>query len=135
MSQIDLFGIPDTALPPGFRYSPELISADEASALIGPIAALPLEAFEFHGFTGKRRVASFGWKYDFTTARLQPVAPIPDFLLPLKRRAASFAGVGPEALEQVLVTEYERGAAIGWHKDKAVFDEVVGVSLGAACLG
>jgi len=31
------------------------------------------------------------------------------------------------------VTEYSPGAAIGWHKDKAVFDEVVGVSLGAPC--
>jgi alkylated DNA repair dioxygenase AlkB len=33
----------------------------------------------------------------------------------------------------VLVTEYSPGAAIGWHRDKAVFAEVVGVSLMAPC--
>jgi alkylated DNA repair dioxygenase AlkB len=31
------------------------------------------------------------------------------------------------------VTEYGPGAGIGWHRDKAVFDEVVGVSLATAC--
>jgi alkylated DNA repair dioxygenase AlkB len=75
---------------------------------------------------------SFGWKYDFSAQRARPAEPIPDFLLPLRDRAARFAGVEPQALEQVLVTEYTPGAAIGWHKDKAVFDEVIGVSLGAS---
>jgi alkylated DNA repair dioxygenase AlkB len=31
------------------------------------------------------------------------------------------------------VTEYSPGAGIGWHRDKAVFDEVVGISLLSAC--
>jgi alkylated DNA repair dioxygenase AlkB len=39
----------------------------------------------------------------------------------------------PEQLQHVLVTEYSEGAAIGWHKDKAVFGDVVGVSLLSAC--
>jgi alkylated DNA repair dioxygenase AlkB len=33
----------------------------------------------------------------------------------------------------VLVTEYGPGAAIGWHRDKAVFGEVVGLSRLAPC--
>jgi alkylated DNA repair dioxygenase AlkB len=33
----------------------------------------------------------------------------------------------------VLVTEYGPGAAIGWHRDKGVFDEVVGISLVSPC--
>jgi len=33
----------------------------------------------------------------------------------------------------VLVTEYGAGAGIGWHRDKAVFGEVVGISLLAPC--
>ena len=32
------------------------------------------------------------------------------------------------------MTEYRPGASIGWHKDKAVFGEVIGVSLLAPCL-
>jgi len=34
----------------------------------------------------------------------------------------------------VLVTEYGSGAGIGWHRDKAVFGEVVGISLLAPCV-
>jgi alkylated DNA repair dioxygenase AlkB len=33
----------------------------------------------------------------------------------------------------VLVTEYSPGSQIGWHRDKAVFAEVVGISLLASC--
>ena len=33
----------------------------------------------------------------------------------------------------MLVTEYQAHAGIGWHRDKAVFGEVVGISLLASC--
>jgi alkylated DNA repair dioxygenase AlkB len=133
MTTVDLFGaLDDSGLPPGLRYEPRLITPDEAAKLIAPVSDLPFEAFQFHSFTGKRRVVSFGWKYDFSAQRLEAIEPIPDFLRPLRARAAGFAGLNKEALEQVLVTEYQPGAAIGWHKDKAVYDEVVGISLGAS---
>jgi alkylated DNA repair dioxygenase AlkB len=134
MNTADLLGaLDDPNLPPGLRYEPRLITPDEAPSFVEPISKLPFEAFRFHGFTGKRRVVSFGWKYDFSTERLEAIGPMPNFLLPLRARAAHFAGFDEEALEQVLVTEYQPGAAIGWHKDKAVFDEVVGISFGAPC--
>jgi alkylated DNA repair dioxygenase AlkB len=134
MTQADLFGThDDSGLPPGLRYEPRLIPRDEAAAVVNLISELPFEAFQFHGFTGKRRVVSFGWKYDFSAQRLEAIEPIPEFLLPLRRRAAHFGGLGDDALEQVLITEYQAGATIGWHKDKAVFDEVIGISFGAPC--
>jgi alkylated DNA repair dioxygenase AlkB len=34
----------------------------------------------------------------------------------------------------VLINEYRPGAGIGWHRDKAQFDEVAGVSLLAPCV-
>jgi alkylated DNA repair dioxygenase AlkB len=34
----------------------------------------------------------------------------------------------------VLITEYRPGAAIGWHKDRSVFGEVVGISLLSSCM-
>ena len=133
MAQYDLFSELQTIFPPGLKCEPELIGADEAALIVRLIAPLPFKEFEFHGFTGKRRVVSFGWKYDFSSQRLEKIGHIPDFLLPLRDAAAHFAELDSGALEQVLVTEYQPGAAIGWHKDKAVFDEVVGVSLGASC--
>ncbi len=57
--------------------------------------------------------------------------PILPFLLALRGRVAALAGLAPEALGQALVTEYPPGAAIGWHRDKAVFGDVLGVPLGA----
>lgn len=133
MHQIDLFQSTDHDAPPGLRYQPGLISPDEERSLVQAVAMLPFKAFEFHGFTGKRRVVSFGWRYDFSAERLEQIEPVPAFLMPLRAKAAQFAELGAEALEQVLVTEYSPGAAIGWHKDKAVFDQVVGVSLGSTC--
>ena len=32
------------------------------------------------------------------------------------------------------MTEYEAGAAIGWHRDRGVFGQVIGVSLAADCV-
>jgi alkylated DNA repair dioxygenase AlkB len=34
----------------------------------------------------------------------------------------------------VLVTEYSAGAGIGWHRDKDVFGQIVGISLLAPCV-
>jgi alkylated DNA repair dioxygenase AlkB len=137
--QIDLFGgadaapAPRPALPEGFRYEPALITAEAQDALLARVAGLPFREFEFHGYTGRRRVVSFGWHYDFTARRLRKADDMPDFLRALREPAAAFAGLAPEALQHVLVTEYAAGAGIGWHRDKGVFGEVVGVSLLAPC--
>jgi alkylated DNA repair dioxygenase AlkB len=136
--QLDIFGgaeasEPGPPLPEGFLYQPELIGTQEEAAILAQIRELPFREFEFHGYTGKRRVVSFGWQYDFTARQLRKVDDIPAFLLPVRSTAAEFAGLRPEALQHVLVTEYGPGAAIGWHRDKAVFGEIVGISLLAAC--
>src|SRR5215217_4174748 len=112
-------GIP--APPEGFRYQADVLPADEERELVERIRELPLKEFEFHGYVGKRRVVSYGWHYDFGERRLQEAGEIPTFLLPLRDRAAAFAGVAPADLLHVLVTEYGPGVAIGWHKDKRVF--------------
>ena len=128
----DLFP-PTPAFPQGFKYQPHFLSPDEERELVRDVEALSFEEFQFQGFVGKRRVVSFGWKYDFNQRALQKADDMPPFLLPLRRRAAAFAGLAPDAFQHVLVTEYQPGAGIGWHRDKALFDEVVGVSLLAAC--
>ncbi len=124
---------PAPALPEGFRYRAEVISAADERALLAHVQALPFREFEFHGYTGKRRTVSFGWSYDFEARTLREADDLPDFLRPLRAVAARFADLAPEALQQVLVTEYDAGAGIGWHRDKAVFGDVVGISLLAPC--
>ena len=95
---------------------------------------LPFKEFEFHGYTGKRRVVSYGWRYDFTHQKLSQAEAIPDFLLPFRDRAAAFAGLDAEAIRHALLTEYSPGAPIGWHKDRPQFDKVVGISLLSSCV-
>jgi alkylated DNA repair dioxygenase AlkB len=139
-SQLDIFGKAGGArktaadLPEGFRYKPEVVGPADEAALLAFVRALPFRDFEFHGYTGKRRVVSFGWHYDFSGRQLRKADDIPDFLLPLRDTAAAFAELEPEEFRHVLVTEYGPGAGIGWHRDKAVFGEVVGVSLLSPCL-
>jgi alkylated DNA repair dioxygenase AlkB len=121
-------------LPDGFKYQPALITEADEQELLEHIRGLPFREFEFHGFTGKRRVISFGWKYDFNDRELQKVDDIPGFLLSLRDLAAQFAGTEASAFQHALVTEYGPGAAIGWHKDKSVFGQVIGISLLSACV-
>jgi alkylated DNA repair dioxygenase AlkB len=121
-------------LPEGFHYQEAFIDQTEQNQLLALISELPFREFEFLGYTGKRRVASFGWRYDYSGRRLQKAPDIPEFLLPLRVRAASFAKLEPELLQQALVTEYSIGAGIGWHRDKAVFGQVVGISLLSECV-
>jgi alkylated DNA repair dioxygenase AlkB len=118
----------------GFRYQPDLLDQADEETLLRHVRTLPFREFEFHGYTGKRRVVSFGWKYEFSGERLRKAEDIPQFLLPLRSRAAAFARLKAEAFEHVLVTEYGPGAGIGWHRDKGVFGEVVGISLLSPCV-
>jgi alkylated DNA repair dioxygenase AlkB len=121
-------------LPEGFRYRPELIGTTEEDALLAHVRELPFREFEFHGYTGKRRVVSFGWQYDFSARHLRKADAIPAYLLPLRESAAMFADLEPEEFQHVMITEYSAGAGIGWHRDKAVFGQVVGISLLAPCV-
>ena len=117
----------------GFRYRRQLITPDQQNELVKHISKLPFQQFDFHGYKGKRRVVSFGWQYDFSGRQLKKADDIAPFLLPLRALAAAFAGMEPPALQHVLVTEYGPGAGIGWHRDKAVFGQVVGISLLVPC--
>jgi alkylated DNA repair dioxygenase AlkB len=131
-AQTDLFASGPQA-PEGFRYRPEVIDRTTESDLVRHIRELPLTEFAFHGFLGKRRTISFGWRYDFERATALPAEPIPEFLLPLREVAADFAGLAAEDLQHVHVIEYGPGAPIGWHKDKAIFGDVIGISMLAPC--
>jgi alkylated DNA repair dioxygenase AlkB len=122
-----------TAPPEGFRYRLELIDPDEERDLAAGIRHLPLKEFEFQGYLARRRVVYYGWQYSYDSRSLAAAPEIPDFLLPLRERAADFAGLPAADLAQALVAEYSPGTPIGWHRDKPMFGDVVGVSLLSAC--
>ena len=126
--QLSLFGAA-AAGPEGLVYAPGFLAEDEERALAGRIAALPFKPFEFHGFTGNRRTVSFGLHYAFDGSGLRDAEPVPDWLHPLRARVAALAGREAEAFVHALVIEYAPGAGIGWHRDRPVFGDVVGISL------
>jgi alkylated DNA repair dioxygenase AlkB len=123
-----LFGEPLIA---GLEYRPNFISEAEERYLIGHLSGEDLSPFRFHGWTGKRLTRTYGWRYDFDDSSFAPAEPIPDWLQPLRAKAASFAGFQPEEFAHVLLVRYDPGAGIGWHRDRPQFEIVVGVSLGS----
>jgi alkylated DNA repair dioxygenase AlkB len=78
-------------------------------------------------------VVSFGWKYDFTRSHLIRGDDMPDELKAVRERAAGFVDLRPEDLQQCLLNEYLPGAPIGWHRDRPMFEKVVGISLLSPC--
>jgi len=126
--QTDLFAEPPL---PGLTRTDGILSPDEERTLIDAIDAAPLAPFRFHGWEGRRLTASYGWRYDFDNQSFSPTEPIPAWLLPLRERVARFAGLAPDALVQSLLVRYDPGAGIGWHRDRPVFDHILGLSLGA----
>jgi alkylated DNA repair dioxygenase AlkB len=119
----------DTPLIAGLRYREDVINERDEQALLERLGGLELAPFRFHGWLGNRKTQSFGWRYDFDDASFTPAEPIPDWLQPLRERAADFAGVKPQDFVHLLLARYDPGAGIGWHRDRDVFEKVVGLSL------
>ncbi len=130
--QLTLFAN-DTAQPSGLRYQVDFVSKDEETDLLARIRELPLTPFQFGAFEGKRRVLSFGWRYDYSDQKLKQADDLPDWLASFVSRVEEFAGLPASAVRQVLCTEYEKGIGIGWHRDKPQFDQIFGLSLASAC--
>src|SRR3954462_13071752 len=118
----------------GLKYCEELISDREERRLLAQLTPLELAPFRFHGWLGNRKTKSFGWRYDFDDASFAPAEPIPHWLTRLRETAAAFARVEPDDFVHALAARYDPGAGIGWHRDRDVFETVVGISLGAPAI-
>jgi alkylated DNA repair dioxygenase AlkB len=128
----DLFGEP--ALPDGFAYMPDALSAAEEKRLVARFEKLPLKPFEFHGYLGNRRIFTWGHKYMFAGADARDDHSIPDDMRPLMEIAGRISGQPAESFAQVMVTEYAPGAGIGWHRDRPNYEDIVGISFLAPCV-
>lgn len=119
--------------PEGLVLNPELLTVAEEGELLGCLADLRFDPIVMHGRAARRTARHYGVGYDYESRTPQRGEPVPDWLLPVRQRAAELAGEDPEAFAEVLVQRYPPGATIGWHRDAPAFGTVVGVSLGGAC--
>jgi alkylated DNA repair dioxygenase AlkB len=129
-ANFDLFSnAPDGATPTGFSYSPDFIGPDEEADLSAKIRRLDFAPYEFRGVQARRRVVSFGLRHGYSGKPVEQAEVIPHFLDKLRAKAAVFAGIAQDEFKQVLVSEYTPGTPIGWHRDRPIYDAVVGISL------
>lgn len=120
-------------MPAGLLYERDFISPTEEATLLEEIRRLPLQEAKYKSYTAKRRIAVFGSAYDFETYELGPAPALPDFLKPLRQKAARLIGVTEEAFPHALINEYRPGTPLGWHRDVPEFELIVGVSLAGTC--
>ena len=130
-AQATLFG-PDERLPTGLTYIPAFVSADDEHALLEVAAALPLHAARYRQYTARRRVFAFGSRFDYDERTLdeRPIGELPAALAALREQLAAWVGVRPQDFVHVLISQYQPGTPLGWHRDAPVYEVVVGVSLG-----
>ena len=128
MDQPPLFSI-GPALPEGMVYQTALITPAEEQELLTAIGALPLHEAAYKEWNARRRIVSYGGRYDFTRNELLPAEPIAPFLHPLRDRIAAWSGIPSLHFGHALVSEYSPGTPLGWHRDVHYYREIVGVSL------
>jgi len=120
--------------PPGLVYAPEMITPAQEERLLRDLVGNSYDEVRMHGQVARRTVRHFGVDYHFESAEITPGDPIPPWLLDVRHRCAELAGVPDERLAECLLTRYPPRATIGWHRDAPMFGDVVGVSVGSACL-
>jgi len=101
----------------------------EEAHLLTLVRELPLAPSRYREFMARRRIVSFGGRYDFSHHEIHEAPPVPEFLHPVRERMARWAEVDAERLVYALVTEYAPGTPIGWHRDAPEFDVTLGLSL------
>ena len=117
------------ALPEGFVYQPDFVSVAEENELVGLIQAMPFHEAKYRQFTARRRIVSFGGSYDYDRSELVPAGPLPEFLTPVRARIADWTDIPAEAWTHALLSEYQPGTPLGWHRDVPDFEAIAGLSL------
>jgi alkylated DNA repair dioxygenase AlkB len=121
-------------LPEGFLYQPDFLTEAEEAGLRRTIETLEFGAYNFRGYTAKRRIVTYGGGYDSGSRGMSITDnAIPDFLTSIRDQAAAMAGMRAEQIAQAMVTEYSVGTPIRWHRDSPQFETIIGISLGNTC--
>ncbi|HTE39247.1 MAG TPA: alpha-ketoglutarate-dependent dioxygenase AlkB [Steroidobacteraceae bacterium] len=129
--QSDLFAS-SAALPDGLRYRADLLSVEHEQELLERFAALHFKQALYKEYTAKRRVVNYGAGYDFVNNEVTAAPAIPDFLWPLRDQLALWIGIDADQFVQALLSEYQPGTPLGWHRDVPEYELIAGVSLASA---
>ncbi|HEX8856635.1 MAG TPA: alpha-ketoglutarate-dependent dioxygenase AlkB [Thermoleophilaceae bacterium] len=121
-----------TERPEGLVYEPDVLSPEDEAGLLERFEDLRFDPIVIRGQAARRTARHYGLSYDYESRTPQPGEPVPDWLLPVRARAAELAAVEPDELVEILVQRYPPGSTIGWHRDAPAFDKVVGISLGGS---
>ncbi|OQP45299.1 hypothetical protein A4H97_32780 [Niastella yeongjuensis] len=121
-------------MPEGFYYYPDFISQAEEQQLMEIIQQIELHAMVFHQYTAKRKVASFGYDYNFSTRKITKGISIPETFNWIIDRVSEQLMVSRDQIAELLVTEYPVGSVINWHRDAPPFESIAGISLGIDCI-
>ena len=97
--------------------------------MLALISRLPFQEAQYKEWHARRRIVSFGGRYDFTRHELSEAPPIPEALWPLRERIAALASVTAEEIHHAMIAEYQPGTPLGWHRDVPEFEVIMGVSL------
>src|SRR3954469_13997317 len=92
--------------PEGFVYQAEFLSADEEAELLTRIEGMQFSSIEMRGMVAKRRAIHLGLDYDYTTFKVTPGPPVPEFLLPVRERVGGWIGAEANKFVEVLIQEY-----------------------------
>lgn len=128
MQQAELFSNADV-FPEGLTYQEDFLSADIEASLLKIIYALPLHEAQYKDWTARRRIISYGGRYDFSSNELLAAAPLPVWLHELRSAIAEWSGLPADDFNHAMIAEYQPGTQLGWHRDVPDFETIVGVSL------
>lgn len=126
----DLFG---PAIP-GLFVIEDFVDDSAQTSLIAEIEKTSLAPFRFQQWTGRRETASYGLHYDFTAYTLSEAEAFPPWLDKLARQVEAAFELSCRSIVHALLTRYPVGAAIGWHRDRPIFGDVFGISLGTEAM-
>lgn len=120
-------------LPPGFSYTPDFITESEEDELYQAILKSELHTFLFQGYEAKRKVASYGYDWNFEKRILSKGREIPAVFNKLINNVALHLQIQPDNIAELLLTEYPIGSVINWHRDAPPFDTIAGISILSDC--
>ena len=135
--QLSLIDAETATAPMGLEYRPDFLVASQEDELLAHI-----DGSEWLTDLS-RRVMHFGYKYDYTSRRLDETArigPLPEWLAQLSNTVHEVASTEAKQLldpdqpfEQAIINEYLPGQGIAPHIDRDCFGPLVAtVSLGSA---
>jgi len=112
----------------GLRYVSDYIDAATHDELLAIVSSQ-----RWQDIPGQRRMQFYGYTYDYPSRSIKRTGKLPPWARRLARRIHE-DGLSPRTPQQLAVNGYEPGQGIFTHVDADIFDDVVIVSLGSACV-